>query len=293
MYFTNNAIFPLKKRITKDSYLGELVVHAIIGVVLGSIIGTAIRNYVDAKNEKEIIQQIRDGRLTEKEFVKSFKQEAIKAINERQTKFISTIQNDDVKNSASVEIYKLKNNISRSKSINDLIAAIPDSTRLSRMKYLFDKAKSMPLTIDCAAITVKHNRAIKRYIDRAVRKYVKLALLDAGVKGMKKGQHVKARNQEYLESLRGGSGHKPQAAKPSAPKPPVKKKGFNGKEFAKGAAAGAFGGLIGGGLHTAAFGRGKDGKVSKERKAGVVTGALGMAGLVTAGGLLARKKGWI
>jgi hypothetical protein len=33
-----------------------------------------------------------------------------------------------------------------------------------------------------------------------------MSMCDAGVKGMKKGQHVKARDPEYVESLRGGGG---------------------------------------------------------------------------------------
>jgi hypothetical protein len=34
---------------------------------------------------------------------------------------------------------------------------------------------------------------------------------DAGVKGMKKGQHVMAKDPDYVESLHGGGGSKPQS----------------------------------------------------------------------------------
>lgn len=52
----------------------------------------------------------------------------------------------------------------------------------------------------------RRDSLMKYRIDKAVRKHVRMALKDAGVQGMKKGQHIKARDPEYVESLRNGGG---------------------------------------------------------------------------------------
>lgn len=49
---------------------------------------------------------------------------------------------------------------------------------------------------------IKRDRAIRRLIDKKIRH----AILDAGVKGMKRGRHVKAHDPEYLKRIKGGGG---------------------------------------------------------------------------------------
>lgn len=48
---------------------------------------------------------------------------------------------------------------------------------------------------------------IRRYIDHAIKREIRRFVKDAGVKGMKKGEHRMARDPEYVESLKGGRGN--------------------------------------------------------------------------------------
>lgn len=59
------------------------------------------------------------------------------------------------------------------------------------------------------------NKNLRRFIDRRVKYWRDFYYVycDAGVKGMKKGQHVMARDPDYVQALKGGGGGKP--AKPA------------------------------------------------------------------------------
>lgn len=64
---------------------------------------------------------------------------------------------------------------------------------------------------------------LRRFIDRRVQYWCEFydTYYDAGVKGMKKGQHVMARDPEYVQELKGGGGgakpgQKKQLQRPSA-----------------------------------------------------------------------------
>lgn len=69
-----------------------------------------------------------------------------------------------------------------------------------------------------------NSAGLRRFIDSRVRYWCKFydTYYDAGVKGMKKGQHVMARDPEYVQELKGGGGggakpgQKKQLQRPSA-----------------------------------------------------------------------------
>lgn len=94
---------------------------------------------------------------------------------------------------------------------------------------------------------MKRNESIRRFIDRRVQYWCEFydTYYDAGVKGMKKGQHVMARDPEYVQELKGGGGGKPAQKKPLQRPSALKRAAVIGGSIAGATALGLLGRKVG------------------------------------------------
>lgn len=160
----------------KDADAGAIIL-AIVGSLLVGGVAYALQRLSFYRNEKDIIPKIKSGELTEKDFVQAYREQAINRIKINEDKIIAEAEDhlfsaEDVVNLTKVELLKLKRELYRAKSINDLISIFPNDISLKRMKYLFDKSK---LTKDSKGVKTMN---LKRYIDAAVRREVKRYVKD-------------------------------------------------------------------------------------------------------------------
>jgi hypothetical protein len=100
------------------------------------------------------------------------------------------------------------------------------------------------------------NKRLRRFVDRRVKYWCDFyrAHCDAGVKGMKKGQHVMARDPEYVQELKGGGGGARPAQQKQLQRPSALKRAA--------VIGGSLAGVAGLGLLGAKFGRKLGGRMA-------------------------------
>lgn len=157
------------------------VLFAIVTAAAGFALSKLINKIRDPKHANEI----RAGILKESDYVKDFADNFLKKSS------IIVPMNDP---ETAEYINESLNIVRNARTIDELLSVFPGNRELMNAKRLYSELK------------MTRDSALKRRIDKAVRKYIRMALKDAGVQGMKRGQHVKARDPEYVESLRNGGG---------------------------------------------------------------------------------------
>lgn len=139
------------------------VLFAIVTAAAGFALSKLINKIRDPKHANEI----RAGRLKESEYVKDFADNFLK-------KSSIMVPMDDPE--AAEYINESLNIVRNARTIDELLSVFPGNRELMNAKRLYSELK------------MTRDSAIKRRIDKAVCKYVRLALKDAGVRGVKKDQ---------------------------------------------------------------------------------------------------------
>lgn len=192
----------------KDADAGAIIL-AIVGSLLVGGVAYALQRLSFYRNEKDIIPKIKSGELTEKDFVQAYREQAINRIKINEDKIIAEAEGhlfstEDAVNLTKVELLKLKRELYRAKSINDLISIFPNDVSLKRMKYLFDKSK---LTKDSKGVKTMN---LKRYIDAAVRREVRRRLYNDWIeslsgtvrKALQALSNIQPQNQQQEQTIK-------------------------------------------------------------------------------------------
>lgn len=210
MYFTNNAIAPYngRRRVDRSAHRHNDGIKD-IGVQIKQKARELAGYFKQLPNSKKIVFVISQiGKIVGILLAKSAKGEALtaedKVLRDKLRKRI-----EDLKTFSEMRGFDASETINKKQEQLNSIESKDTRFKLKLFISLVSTFASLigDLFVLRRPKSEQSNRldsAIKRRIDKAVRKYVRLALNDAGVQGMKKGQHIKARDPEYVESLRNG-----------------------------------------------------------------------------------------